>query len=911
MQFLKYVADNLRSKYRNDLSRVAVVFPNKRAGIFFDEYLMGDGESQPVWAPHYLTISEVFDSLSTLRQADDIKAVCRLYHIYKDKMAEVGEKDVSLDFFYGWGAQLLSDFSDVDRSMVDAEEIFGSWSAVHVLEQMSEEEKEALRPVFELFKAPGRLKDNFEQLWGCLYGIYRALNDSLSQDGEGYEGAHQRQTVVGLRDGSILLPEQYECFAFVGFNMLLPVEWQLFDFIKEAGKGLFYWDYDSIYAGKGKIFSFGKTMEKNMEHFPNELDDTLFDNFAHRQSALEFVAAASDNGQAHYATDWLKQHLTQEERRTAVVLCDEMLLQPVVHSLPDEVREVNITKGFPMTHTPAYAFVVHFLEQAEDKKTQGAQEPAALFRQLAESLQQQAQGEMAQQQEESWIGQLTAESYFQCYTTVNRILHYVEDGTLDVGLRTLVGLLRQILGTLSIPFHGEPASGLQIMGMLETRNLDFEEILMLSVNEGVVPKKQSDRSFIPYDLRKHYHIMTGDEQSEVYAYNFFRLLQRSGHVTLVYNASTDGEKHYGEMSRFMLQILMQTDIPVARFSLKEHNATLPVREVPVTETVSKKLMEQRRLNLSPTAIGQYIACPMKYFFSHIAHIKELQEMTAILPNNTFGSIFHRAAEKIYKSFRKQAPEAGSVEVKSGELEALADNMIQLDKFIGEAFQYVSDEDAKQYPALAARRGDAPLYQMEEHTLEAEVMREYLQRVLKYDAQLAAGGAFSIVSTERDMKVSLNEITSIHGVIDRVDSVKEDGAETKRVVDYKTGSYDVKKMQAKSFDTLFTDGNQNYVLQTMLYELLYYSNTGVFPTPNIYFIQKIGNKNYHPDVTFGDKKLGTAYPSEKEKMDGFLSELESFIGKMRTEPFACSRKQDACRYCPYTLLCGDAAQQCGG
>ena len=881
MQFLKYVADDLRKKYQNDLSRVAVVFPNKRAGIFFDDYLIKEGETQPVWAPQYLTINDLFDSLTPLRKVDDIKAVCLLYQLFKQEAATQEGKEISLDFFYGWGAQLLSDFSDIDRSMVNVSDIFRTWSEIKNLETLTEEEQEHLKPLMDTLKSKSSLKEYFEEQWSKLVDIYTHLNESLKNDGEAYEGARQRQVIEGLKGGSILLPDRFDHYAFVGFNMLLPVEWNLFDWMNQAGKGLYYWDYDEIYAGQQSVLSFGKTMQNNIKNFGNELDAELFKNLESRETAIEFVAASSDSGQTRYASQWLKNNLTKEERRTAVVLCDETLLQPLVHSMPDEVQEVNITKGFPMTHTPAFAFVKEYFEN-EEKKSEDT-EQKVLLQDLADKLQTQAQEEIKQNREETWMGQLTAESYFQCFTVVNRVKNFVENGTLAVKNHTLLSLLRQILSTLSIPFHGEPASGLQVMGMLETRNLDFDELLMLSVNDGIVPKRVSDRSFIPYDLRKYYHIMTGDEQSEVYAYNFFRLLQRSGHVTLVYNESTDGDKHCGEMSRFMLQILLQTKISVKCFSLKEKHANLEEEDKGLNEEESIKIMGQKELNLSASAMEDYIDCPMKYFFSHIANMKDQPELGDILPQNTFGSIFHRAAECIYKEYVGKGPISSQV------LENLSKNVVKLKELIKDAFQYISKEDAKYFREC----GGDQLYKVEEHEVEADVILNYLTHVLKYDAQLAKNSGLSIICTEANETAGLMEHTCINGKIDRVDQV--DG--NLRVVDYKTGRYDEKQMSAKKVDTLFDNNNKKYVMQTLLYELLYNLNhENKYAQPAIYFVQKIGNEKYDSAIKI-DNDL-----SDKDTLENFQDELKNFVGKMRSQPLTYQTSQ-ACEYCAYSLLCG--------
>ena len=899
--FLKMVADDIRKKYKNDLSRVAVVFPNRRSGLFFNNCLIGKDEREPVWAPQYITISDLFDELSPMKKADEIKSVCLLYQIYKRQMDELkGSEDesISLDFFYGWGRQLLTDFSDIDRSMVNVRELFDSWSAARQLEQMSEEERQALEPFIRIFQSKGRLQDDFEKLWSRLYIIYKELNETLAKDGEAYEDAIQRKVIEGLQNGEIELPERFDSYAFVGFNVLLPVEWQLFNIVKETGKGLFYWDYDSMYVGREAVFSFGKKLEENMKKFPNELsvgNENIFDNLS-KQTSMEFVSARSDYGQIAYMSEWLKENLKgndaalPDEREVAVVLCDETLLQSLVHNLPDEVNEVNVTKGFPMTNTPAYAFIQQFF----DEQCEETWDNQTLLEKLSEVLQKQALDVGNQQDKGSWLYQLTSESYFQCFTTVNRLHTFVAGGLLDVTRLTLQGLLNQILRALSIPFHGEPIAGVQVMGVLETRNLDFQRVILLSVNEGVLPKMTGDRSFIPYDLRKHYHIMTGDERSEVYAYNFFRLLQRPEQVTLVYNESTDGEKSQGEMSRFMRQILTETTIPVKFYKINEPAQSVFWGMENVDEERSKKLMENIRLTLSPSSASEYITCPLKFFFSHVMKLKELPELTSILQANTFGSIFHRAAELIYGDLIKQ-----SETIQSADLSALTENELKLQEYINQAFKDVSEEELERNPKLKGMISGEMLYAVEDHEIETSVIKEYLKTLLNYDAEIAKEGGLKVLKTEENMKiVPLDEITNLTGKIDRVDVVQRDGKVVKRIVDYKTGGFNEAKKSAKSFEELFENDTHEYVMQTLCYALMYQITYNEEMVPALYFLRKLVDKDYDPYVKFGKDM------SKSEKLKGFKEHLENFICKMRTSAFTGIDDKNKCmNFCPYTLLCG--------
>lgn len=892
MQFLQYVADDIRKKFKNDLSRVAVVFPNKRASLFFNECLLPYGEVSPIWAPRYMTISELFDRLSPMKVADEIKSVCLLYGIYKEEMRGVdshvnSEGDLSLDFFYGWGTQLLTDFSNIDRSMVNAEELFDSWSAAKQLERMSEEERERLRPFVETFKAQGRLKDDFEQLWERLYPMYVRLNEQLASDGEAYEGARQRRVVDGLLSGELALPETYDTYVFVGFSILLPVEWQLLDYVKSQDKALFYWDYDHMYVGNKASLSFGKSMEHALRHFGSELGEELFDNLS-RHESLEFVAASSNNAQARYVSQWVEEHLTRdEERRTAVVLCDETLLQPVVHCLPDCVNEVNITKGFPMNHTPAYAYVMQQFNELSGVTSTASE----LLTRLLLAVQQEAQSRMQRERDESWTAQLAAESFFQCYTVVGRFLRYVEAGILEVKRTTLGSLIRQVLSRQSVPFHGEPASGLQVMGVLETRNLDFDNVLLLSVGEGVVPKKTADHSYIPYDLRKHYRIMTPDEQTEVYAYNFFRLIQRARKVTMVYNESTDDSVHHGEMSRFMLQILLQTQLSVDFYTLGQRAQTDCLTQAGgVSPEASREVMSNRTLYLSASSLAQYISCPLKYFFANVARISEVAKPSLVLQMNTLGSIIHRVAERIYLDLRGERPE---VELSSRKLLELSQDDALLDMYIAEAFNHVSESEVK-------KGGQA--FCFEDHKVEAVVARTYIKHILNYDADSASHDGLSFLQAEDSVTVNLDALTNLKGYIDRVDRVGRDNGGRLRVVDYKTGKYDEGKMKAEGVAQLFEDNKKDYARQTLFYQLLCSLKGLEVPMAALYFTQKLG-KGYSPYVTFSDD-----WPSDKERVDEFRHRLTEYIAHMRSAAFNQTDNTNECQYCPYVLLCGREPKQ---
>ena len=534
--FLEYVAEDLLSRYGTNLSRVAVVFPNKRASLFLNEHLARLA-GRPLWSPTYITISDLFRSHSQLKVADPILLVCELY---KSFSACTGI-DETIDHFYGWGQLLLSDFDDLDKNMGPADKVFANLRDIHELDDVSyltDEQREMIRRFFSNFTDDhnSELKERFLRLWSHIGDIYRDYNERLASQQLAYEGALYRQVAT---DETIQF--EYDAYVFIGFNHLHQVEQTLFRRLDEAGKAVFYQDTDELP--------------------PRD---------------ITFISAPTENIQARYISQWLTPERIADGRRTAIVLCNEGLLQAVVHCLPDEVDKVNVTTGYPLLQTPVASLISqllnlqingfslktgtfrrHWLEAVQrhpyasllpdDFAATRYTDNSSLLRWLLVIVRTIASAD------ERPTGALDAESLFRTYTLLNRVSDLVDSGVLSVDLITLQRLIAQLVQSTTIPFHGEPAEGIQVMGVLETRNLDFDHVLLLSCNEGNMPRGVNDTSFIPYAIRKAYGLTTIDHKVAIYQHYFHRLLQRATDVTIVYNnATSDGQT--GEMSRFMLQL---------------------------------------------------------------------------------------------------------------------------------------------------------------------------------------------------------------------------------------------------------------------------------------------------------------------------------------------------------------------
>lgn len=944
--FLKLVAEDLHDKLQGDFTHTAVVFPNKRAGLFFNEYL-ATRAGQPVWSPAYLTISELFRSLTDRRVGDPIELVCRLYEVFRDAT----RSHETLDEFYFWGELLISDFDDIDKNRVDADRLFANLQdlkAYDTLDFLNDEQADAIRQFFRNFSVSKttELKQRFIALWNVLGDIYHRFRDDLAAQNIAYEGMLYREACEAL-DASTL---PYEHYVFVGFNVLNRVEHLLFEKLQAAGKALFYWDYDVSYLDTPNHEA-GEFIRRNLRDFPSELPESHFHAFAGHKE-IEYVAASTENAQARFLPDWLRAHLGKKESETAVVLCNEALLQPVFHSLPsDTVRHVNITMGFPLAQTPVYslinalvslqtegyhadtgrydyAAVIAVLKHPYVRSLSPEAEPlgrsltarnrfyplpselqtdellthlftpvsgnAALCTYLEAALERTASLYRQETAAPNPFDQLYRESLFQAYTTVNRFRRLIEGGTLRVQTPTLARLMNKVFSTASIPFHGEPAIGLQVMGVLETRNLDFRNVVMLSLNEGKLPKGSSDSSFIPYNLRKAFGMTLLEHKNAVYAYYFYRLMQRAEHVALLYNTSSDGLNR-GEMSRFMLQLLTESNHDIRKSSVTA--GQMPMSTAPIRVDKTPEVLERlyRRFHtgekgfISPSALNTYLDCRLKFYFHYIAGLRPKEEVSAEIDSATFGSIFHRSAELVYRELT-----AHGDTVRREDLEPLLRDKVRLEYFVDSAFKelffHVRPEDKPEYNGV--------------QLLNSEVIVSYLRQLLEKDLYHAP---FRMVAMELPVHedFTLSTPTGTHtvrigGIIDRLDS--KDG--TLRIVDYKTGG---EPSVASSIEMLFTptERRPNYVLQTFLYAAIMTHRQPLPVAPALLYIHKAASADYSPVI-----RIGEPYKEKKEVTD-FREYDEEFRARLRelleeifhpSVPFTQTDFDTHCAYCDFKDLC---------
>lgn len=978
--FLKIVAKDMLEKYGTDMSDIAVVFPNKRASLFLNNYL-AQLAHKPIWTPTYITISDLFRRHSDLKVADPIKSICDLHKTF----VKCTGIDETLDHFYGWGQLLLADFDDVDKNMVDAKQLFANLSDIHELDDVSyltDYQKEMIRKFFCNFSDDhnSELKKRFLQLWCHFYDIYTEFNQRMTEQGLAYEGALYRSVVSNES-----IEFRHKKYLFVGFNMMQVVELNLLNRLKKQGKAAFYWDYDQYYMdGNNEA---GHYIRQYLPYYPNELADypqqEIYNNMT-KNKDITYISAPTENIQARYVNSWLKENGRYKMgRNVAIVLSDESLLQSVIHSLPQEVGSINITIGYPLQQTPFYSLIqqliqlqgighpkqgdtyrLHYvlialrhpytryisekytelLAKLDEQKRfypsreflslDGDEGLTLLFRNLEEATASQDEynrklitylldvlrtiGTHAKELNDP----LFHESLYRTYTLLNRLQDLIIAGDLQVDIITLERLIQQLIQTTSIPFHGEPAEGIQVMGVLETRNLDFDHILILSCNEGKLPKGVNDSSFIPYSLRKAYGLTTVENKVAIFAYYFHSMLQRAHDITLTYNNATeDGQS--GEMSRFMLQMMVESQHSIKRKTLVAGQKPLRPAYSDAQKTDEVMAVLDNIKMITPTFLNTYQRCQKQFYYKYVKGLLEPDEIDEDeVDNKIFGNIFHRAAELFYYTFASKDDIATDDQGKQRLIRPIvitADNLDHALKDTSLVYRLV-DQAFREELFKVSSSDYHPKYNGLQ-LINKEVIASYLRQLITIDRRQAP---FTIIGMEIVVSTTLGVATArgqklfrIGGFIDRLDSVAASGnplalgnlAERIRVIDYKTGrsrtSHPKDIEEVFSTQPLAIGKHNDYYLQAILYSLIVKNDRRYNPaqepvSPGLLFIQNAGADDYDPTLKLGKELLTDVAPLEAEFTDHLRSLLADIYDPAL--PLKPTEDKKRCTFCPYAALC---------
>lgn len=957
--FLYRVAKAFYKEYESNISSLTFVFPNRRAGLFFQRYL-SEIAGKPLFSPEILTINDCFASASNWQSADRLSMLFRLYRIFKEKSGS----DETFDSFVFWGEMLLSDFNDVDKFLVDAKQLFTNITELKQIDQLfnifSEKQVEAIRQFWSNFVpvTEGKSREDFIATWKILLPVYEQFRAELITENTASEGMICRDVADRLKAKENIPEFGYKKFIFIGFNALNPCERTLMVELQKLGQADFYWDYEAAEL-RDPDNSASLFFAENIHIFPSKLEiETDIESVQEKE--IELVAVPSAVGQTKQVYSILNQLYPNETANcrlptadwidTAVVLPDESLLVPLLHSLPEQIGKINVTMGFPLKSTPVSGLIEHIFELQRRVRVSGGRvsfyhqtvsnilnhqyisllcgyETNRIKAHIAENnwiyidseelhknnllsaifipqtetqtflpyllaILKNLQSGWQQASDETNKYQLECDFLYQYYININRMVDITREKPVevDMNLDTLMRLTRQLTAGITIPFVGEPLDGLQVMGVLETRGLDFENLIITSFNEGVFPAKSVTNSFIPYNLRRGFELPTTEHQDAITAYNFYRLIHRAKRIFFLYDSRTEGLQT-GEVSRFMHQLHYHYGVVVKKKSISfdigfGNAATIQIQKTPA---VMEKLLQftsnaDKSPSLSASSINTYIDCPLQFYLTKVEDVEEADEVLETVEAGMFGTLFHKVMENLYAPFKGKM-------LNESDFEQLIAGSLQIDKEINRAF-------SKEY---FKKKNDAIVQLEGNNLLIASVLRKYVLQVLKVDKKHAP---FRYISSEERCRIKypiqngqLN--VNLKGFIDRVDE-KEGRL---RILDYKTGTG---KLDFKNLDEVFEQNKENrpkFVLQTFLYGLFYKENAQEQTiTPGIYYIRNVFKDDF--DTELNDKEL-------KEKVTDFAvyeDEFRKYLTNCMEEifnpeiAFWQTTNEKICQYCPYIGIC---------
>ena len=906
--FLDLAAKTLYQKYGENISRCCLVFPGRRAGLFFQKELTKYLERE-IWMPPSTGISQLVEKVAGQKATDPIILLAELFLLFK----ELTGKEEGLQDFYSLGNLLLHDFDQADKYLLDANDLFHNVRDLKRIAQdfsfLSAEQQKVLQSFWSSFRVnpDHQLNRSFISVWEILPVLYRKFNEILLQKGYAYEGMIYRKMVSEIGQGAKSdFLEQYQKFFFIGFNALNACEKKLFRYLRDQKKAGFFWDYDPYYI-ENPIQEAGLFLRENMKEFPPENTCDKTTSPLQDKRMIRILAVPSFVMQAKIVPGILRDHKLPFDTRTAVVLADENLLLPLLYGLGQQNENkgnMNVTMGFPLRQTSLFALfdsLMHYYNKSGGKHDFGAvaMHPYVRALDLAQDLRTVPENEEGLYTRLTYIldridrsPELLASDVMltaverETRKLLNTLYRSVCASGVDISVTVFTRLVRQHLSQARIPFSGEPLEGLQIMGFLETRCLDFENLIIVSSQENVLPKAYRENSFIPYNIRKAFGLPSSEHHIAVQAYYFYRLLQRADNVFFIWNSNTEGPAR-GEISRFIRQIEFElpgssiVKTPVTY--VPELPGIAPV-QIPKTDSVKDILQEftdsgEKRF-LSPTALATYVRCPLKFYYKYIRSVEEPPDLSDSQDHMHFGNIVHAVLERLYK------PLTGKTISKDEILDLIRPR---------ETFRKLVSGVAEEY--LQKITGEKNLPDEGKWLLFSEVASQYTERFVKFDASRAP---LKICAVEKRFNGRYKQVM-ISGITDRVDLLNGQ----MYIIDYKTG---VKKNAFSKtedlFDTRLSLKNGD-TFQILCYVFLHREDPGTtqLPLPLLFYLNSLFHDKGTGHISYDKKALDDPQVLETVKeeflfrLDRLLEELFNF-----NIPFIQTEFTDNCIQCPFITIC---------
>lgn len=936
--FIDYLADEIIEKFEGRLYELAVVFPNRRSGLYLQQSLQKKlGKSS--WLPEILSIETAFSRWSGIKLADPLDLIFELFDIHLRLEKDPNE---NLAVFAPYGFQMLRDFEEVDHYLIDSAKMFSYLSEAKAL---------------ELWHADGSKLSPYEEQYLHFYSMlkqyHHELSDYMAIKGLGYYG-HIARSIAAKDPDELISSIGFEKVIFAGFNVLTKAEESILIKLIKAEKCLVYWDVDQYLLEKNE-FGFhegGKYLRKFFGKYPQINKQRLVSKLCHDLKEIHFIAVSSNIGQAFALSSNLNKTF-QSTENMAVVLADESLLLPVLNMIPPKIDNFNVTMGMSFNQGAVFRMAYDILDAGVYKQKSGRNdvvpleqlngilqnemlrvfvdghqkhhisrlgmelaskgetlvrlkslrevnflkggENGSFIERLVELLESGPDNYFSRiyelmyhlvMESGSKRNEVKARLFIQQLETfkklVNRFVQLFEKRRVSLDFKSLLLMFVSLSRGYQLPLSGEPLRGLQIMGMLETRNLDFDNVHLLSSNEGILPPAKAHDSLIPADIRRQFELPSIQEKQAVYAFHFYHLMQHAKKVFLYYNSEPD-PLGGGEMSRYMLQLKYELSKINDKLIIFEESFNFDIppqrlsKEVRIdkSEEVLKKIKDKLNAGLSPTAISRYVSCSLKFYLTDIIGIRESDQPDGTIELNILGTVVHQSLEQLYKPFTCKVLTLNAIK----EMRSLADKTL-------------TDVFEKIYP------GGISVYGY--NRLAFVVAKKFIEKVLFFEEQNIIEKSATVMVLAQEIQMNqefqLDNISfRLKGTIDRIDQFND----TLRIIDYKTGTVKLAELQVSEADD-FLLAEKSKAFQLAVYQFLY--------------------KNHRKDLGFtklesgilslrkmGEGFLPLEYSPEMEK-EGIDEIILQIIKKLVDEmmdvsvPFTQTEDLKQCQHCAFSGFC---------
>lgn len=913
--FIEQSVKFLYHKYDREISDINIIFPSRRGKMFFNMALSHRIKGKPIWQPRFLTMDDLISERTGIETADNLRLLVELYKIFNTFHNE------SFDKFYFWGEILLADFDMLDNYLIDARLLYSNIKDIKEIEQLfGEGTQEQIELITSFWgninsAATSVEKGRFLTIWNTLFDIYTQFRARLTELGIGYKGMISRMAAENN------LQTERQRYAIIGFNALSNSEKAIFKHLKENHECDFLWDYDDYYTlsqSEAGIF-----IRENIQLFGESNSEIIRNNFISKKE-IRVVASPTDSLSAKYTWQFLEECATTETvslaQETAIVMTDESLLLPIMYSIPPSVDAFNVTSGFEVRTTQPYALTEELIElqtaalegkfyhknirniltNGDIKQLLSVEEQAFTEEYLSRAMRENTvfdscadlvhipvlktifEIQHTSNSFSEWLktilqrittafeegdDALKNQFYFTLYNAIAKTQALFEQCGMEVSNRVYISALRKVLHGTKISFDGEPLVGVQVMGILETRNIDFKNVLLLSVGEDNFPSSGGGKSFIPPNLRLGYGLPTISHHEAMYSYYFYRLLQRAEKVDIVY-CSGSGGLNSGEPSRYIHQLRYESPHTIEERTINVNVTIKPKEEeiYPKDNRIERYWNENSQSYLSPTALISFLECPLRFYYKYIEGIQtEEEQMQELLDDRISGNILHKTLQEIYTPLILLSHEDLVVRLRSYNKQKIG---ALVECAIKETLQGAYKDESG------------------EIAIKQRIIESYLQNTIAYD--LSRNDGFMVQALEEEFRHYIivgDKKIKVGGTIDRIDALPDGSV---LIIDYKSGARPKVNDLDKIFDRTDKCRNKDLV-QTLLYTMLWRDKHGYPASSAIYYLREL-KSGYKAAVT---DESGTFEAKIKELLIEFSN---------KEIPFTQTQLKENCTICPFSTLC---------